>query len=95
VKKTAKPQLSYREEQLARKVAWAKREGLHEAAVRYAGKYLNLDEPMLRHISAYETAASMPESTSVERAERNDAMRSAWDAVVMYVRTLEAAEIAA
>jgi hypothetical protein len=79
--------LSFRNEQLARKVAWAKRENLHPNAINYAGKYMNLDTHMLTLISAYETAAGMPSDTDEQYKAREQALRAAWGNVILYMRT--------
>jgi hypothetical protein len=69
---------------LARKKAWAVQQGLHPNAVEVAGKYLNLDETRLKLISAYEDASDIA-SESV----RKEAQRKAFDAIIVYLRSIE------
>ena len=76
--------LSYRDALAARKVQWAQSKNLHPNAVEYARKYLNLDSVMLKLISDYEYAADLSEDDLLRPA----AMRTAFDAVIKYVRTL-------
>lgn len=85
---TDKP-MTHRDAQLARRVAWARGENLHQSAVELAGKYLNYDEPMLRLISKYNAASE------IEGGGRDEAMKRAFDAIIQYVRTMPLAREAA
>ena len=81
--------MTHRDAQLARRVAWARKEGLHSSAVELAGKYLNYDEPMLRLISKYNAASE------IEGGGRDEAMRRAFDGIIHYIRTIPIAKEAA
>ena len=78
---------SYREIALANRVAWAKRNFLHERAIEYAGKYLNLSDEALQLISSYEVAADRDPGPA-----REDALRHAWVNVIQYMRLLSRKE---
>jgi hypothetical protein len=82
--------MTHRDAQLARRVAWARKEGLHQSAIDLAGKYLNYDEPMLRLISKYNAASEMDRDGG-----RDEAMKRAFDAIIQYIRTIPIAKEAA
>lgn len=79
--------VSYRDQQLARRTAWAVKQGLHPAAVEHAKRTLNLNEDMLKLISAYHEAWDLPSVTEAESDARRAALRVAWDNTIRYVRT--------
>lgn len=77
---------SYREIALANRVAWAKRNFLHERAIEYAGKYLNLSDEALQLISSWEVAFDRTDDG------RDNALRAAKNNVVQYMRLLSRKE---
>jgi hypothetical protein len=81
---------SYRDIARAKRVKWAIAEKLNLRAIEIAGRYLNLDEQMIRLISAYENASDLPAGDL-----REVAMRAAWHNVIAYMRLLSRREVEA
>lgn len=77
---------SYREIALANKVGWARKSFLHDRAIEYAGKYLNLSEEALQLISSWEVAFDRTDEG------RDDALRAAKNNVIQYMRLLSRKE---
>ena len=72
----------------AKRVKWATDAKLNPQAIEVAGKYLNLDEHMLRRISDYENATDLPPGDVREKNMRN----AAWNNVISYMRLLSRRE---
>jgi hypothetical protein len=81
---------SYRDIARAKRVKWATDEKLNPRAIEAAGKYLNLDENMIRLISSYEYASEMPAGDVREKD-----IRTAWNNVISYMRLLSRREVEA